>query len=129
MAHVFAFTRMSGAVRLSLFLIFLVWPAFGAAEKGRVHVAETPAVVHAIGEWKFQPADKPEFSAAGFADDTWPQIPVQNEWRMHGYDYSGNAWYRLHFTLDRSLKGADLALILAPIASASEGSVAVIFAE
>jgi len=120
MAHVFAFTRMSGAVRLSLLLILTVLPAFGAAEKGRVHVAETPAVVHAIGDWKFQPADKPEFSAAGFADDTWPQIPVQNEWRMHGYDYSGNAWYRLHFTIDRSLQGADLALILAPIASASE---------
>jgi two-component system sensor histidine kinase ChiS len=111
---------MPGVLRLIFSLLLAVLPLSSVAENGRLHLAGENQVEHAIGKWKFQPSDKPEYSRADFADAEWPQIPVQNEWRMHGFDYAGNAWYRLHFTIGQPLHGSDLALILSPIASASE---------
>lgn len=101
-------------------LLLALAPLGAAVENAQVKLTDPKAIVHAIGAWKFQPADKTEYAAADFPDKDWPQIPVQNEWRMHGFDYAGNAWYRLHFTLEKPMHGHDLAFILAPIASVSE---------
>ena len=54
-------------------------------------------VISLNGSWKFSPSDDAAYKEVIFDDRDWQEIKVPGNWREQGYNYSGYAWYRLHF--------------------------------
>ncbi|GAB6140442.1 glycoside hydrolase family 2 TIM barrel-domain containing protein [Methylosoma difficile] len=64
------------------------------------------------GTWKFKvgEAKGEQRYDVFFKDKSWSDIQVPANWYLQGYDISGVAWYKKHFSLPETLKGKRISL-------------------
>lgn len=56
------------------------------------------------GEWKIELGDNTRWASPSFNDSEWDTIRVPAAWENEGFPgYDGYAWYRKHFTVNKSL--------------------------
>lgn len=73
------------------------------------------------GLWKFSINEKETWASASFNDKNWETIKVPSPWEDQGfYGYNGFGFYRKSFTLNSSLKGKTLYLIIGYIDDVDE---------
>jgi len=70
-------------------------------------------IIPLSGKWKFKPGNSESTNLyfTQIDDSSWKDIKVPSNWYLEGYDISGVAWYRKHFTLPKQLKGKHLTLL------------------
>lgn len=73
------------------------------------------------GTWKIELGDNPRWADPRFNDSKWDNIEVPAPWEDEGFPgYDGYAWYRKHFTADRSLKDRVVYLRVGTVDDVSE---------
>lgn len=70
--------------------------------------------------WHFTTEDKPEFANPQFNDSAWAKINVPDWWEHEGYDYDGNAWYRVRFKINKKIDGDSVYVLLGKIDDSDE---------
>ena len=65
--------------------------------------ADGDRIVSLRGKWQFQLGDSEKYKEPNYDDSEWEEIYVPSTWQKQGfYNYSGYAWYRTTFELDRN---------------------------
>lgn len=73
------------------------------------------------GTWKIELGDNARWADPGFNDSKWDDIKVPAPWEDEGFPgYDGYAWYRKHFTVDKSLKDRIIYLNIGYVDDVSE---------
>lgn len=63
------------------------------------------------GEWRIELGDDQRWADPAYSDSKWDKINVPGAWENEGFPgYDGYAWYRKHFTLDKSLNESNVYL-------------------
>lgn len=70
--------------------------------------------------WYFTTGDKPEYLDPSFNESSWAKLTVPDWWEREGYDYDGIAWYRVHFDVNKKIKGDSVFVVLGKIDDADE---------
>lgn len=62
--------------------------------------------------WKFQAADRPEFSSTSLDDSAWMPMRLPQNWHMSGVRFDGTAWYRISFRIEEDMKGRMVGIVM-----------------
>lgn len=119
--------------RVSRFSICRIIPVliFIAGTLSPLSAQSLPAAVESIshrtdlsGEWKISPDDRKEYAEITFDDTSWETVKIPGSLtaftREKKSPISGTVWLRKKFTVNPSLNGNDLGLILGRIGTADE---------
>jgi sialate O-acetylesterase len=92
-------------------LFILLFPLLLAAVNS-VRADDWKMLLDLSGTWKIDLGDNPGWSSSSFDDSKWDDIRVPAAWEDDGYPgYDGYAWYRKHFTADKSLQSNTIYLL------------------
>ncbi len=84
-------------------------------------IISTAQTVLLPDRWHFITGDRPDFADPAFNDSSWSVINVPDWWEHAGFDgYDGTAWYRIHFNVNKNLKGDSVYILLGKIDDADE---------